>query len=115
MKYYIIAGEASGDLHGSNLMKGLYAADNRADCRYWGGSLMDSVYKSHQIGSALVHDYKDEAVIGFTQVLLRVVVSVVVVHIIGVSENGFRHSDRSCYLLSCDLPLSYCIHITRRE
>lgn len=71
MKYYIIAGEASGDLHGSNLMKGLYAADNRADCRYWGGSLMDSVYKSHQIGSALVHDYKDEAVIGFTQVLLR--------------------------------------------
>lgn len=71
MKYYIIAGEASGDLHGSNLMKGLYAADNRADCRYWGGSLMDSVYKSHQVGSALVHDYKDEAVIGFTQVLLR--------------------------------------------
>lgn len=71
MKYYIIAGEASGDLHGSNLMKGLYAADNRADFRYWGGPLMDSVYKSHQVGSALVHDYKDEAVIGFTQVLLR--------------------------------------------
>ncbi|MGP1393196.1 MAG: lipid-A-disaccharide synthase [Candidatus Cryptobacteroides sp.] len=71
MKYYIIAGEASGDLHGSNLMKGLYAADNRADCRYWGGPLMDSVYKSHQVGSALVHDYKDEAVIGFTQVFLR--------------------------------------------
>ena len=43
MKYYIIAGEASGDLHGSNLMKGLYSEDPAADIRFWGGSLMNAV------------------------------------------------------------------------
>ena len=37
MKYYLIAGEASGDLHGSNLMRGLYARDPEADIRFWGG------------------------------------------------------------------------------
>ena len=47
MKYYIIAGEASGDLHGSNLMKGIYAEDSQADIRFWGGDLMESVWKSH--------------------------------------------------------------------
>lgn len=71
MKYYLIAGEASGDLHGSNLMKGLYANDKEADCRFWGGALMDSVYKENQAGSALVHDYKEEAVMGFSQVVLN--------------------------------------------
>ena len=40
MRYYIIAGEASGDLHGSNLMKGLYAEDPEAEVRFWGGDLM---------------------------------------------------------------------------
>ena len=40
MRYYIIAGEASGDLHGSNLMKGIYAEDPQADIRFWGGDLM---------------------------------------------------------------------------
>ena len=70
-KYDIIAGEASGDLHGSNLMRGLYAEDPGADIRFWGGSLMDSVYREHQDGSGLVRDYKDGAVIGFTQILLR--------------------------------------------
>ena len=48
MKYYIIAGEASGDLHGSNLMKGLYQEDPEADVRFWGGELMDGVYKAHR-------------------------------------------------------------------
>ncbi len=48
MKYYIIAGEASGDLHGSNLMKGIYAEDPQADIRFWGGDLMDSVWNSYQ-------------------------------------------------------------------
>ena len=43
MKYYIVAGEASGDLHGSNLMKGLYAQDPGADVRFWGGELMNAV------------------------------------------------------------------------
>ncbi len=69
MRYYIIAGEASGDLHGSNLMRGLYAEDPKADVRFWGGGLMDAVYKEHQNGTGLVKDYKDGAVIGFTQIL----------------------------------------------
>lgn len=57
MKYYIIAGEASGDLHGSNLMKGLYARDPEADIRFWGGNLMNEVYKANQSGNGLVQDY----------------------------------------------------------
>lgn len=44
MRYYIIAGEASGDLHGSNLMKGIYAEDPGAEIRFWGGDLMVSVW-----------------------------------------------------------------------
>ena len=56
MKYYIIAGEASGDLHGSNLMKGLYAQDPLADIRFWGGEKMDAVFKAHQQGIGLVQD-----------------------------------------------------------
>lgn len=71
MRYYIIAGEASGDLHGSNLMKGLYAEDPEADIRFWGGDLMNTVYKAHSQGDGLVQDYKDGAVIGFVQVLLK--------------------------------------------
>ena len=49
MRYYIIAGEASGDLHGSNLMKGIYAEDPQADIRFWGGDLMSDVWhlKNH--------------------------------------------------------------------
>ena len=43
MKYYIIAGEASGDLHGANLMKSLYKEDPKADIRFWGGDLMQNV------------------------------------------------------------------------
>ena len=42
MRYYIIAGEASGDLHGSNLMKGLAAKDPEAEFRFWGGDLMQA-------------------------------------------------------------------------
>jgi len=71
MKYYIIAGEASGDLHGSNLMKGLYAQDAGADVRFWGGPLMDGVYKAHQQGQGLVKDYRDTAVMGYLEVLLK--------------------------------------------
>jgi lipid-A-disaccharide synthase len=43
MKYYIIAGEASGDLHGSNLMKALYKEDVNANIRFWGGDLMQKL------------------------------------------------------------------------
>ena len=71
MKYYIIAGEASGDLHGSNLMKGLYAQDPSADIRFWGGDLMNGVYKAHQAGKGLVRDYRATAVMGFWEVLLK--------------------------------------------
>ena len=42
MKYYIIAGEASGDLHGSNLIKALFKQDNNAIVRCWGGDLMEN-------------------------------------------------------------------------
>ena len=71
-RYYIIAGEASGDLHGSNLMRGIFQEDPSAQVRFWGGALMDSVYRDHQVpGGGLVRDYKDGAVMGFTQILLH--------------------------------------------
>lgn len=63
MKYYIIAGEASGDLHGSNLMKALYKQDTNAEIRFWGGDLMKSV------GGELVTHYKERAFMGFYEVL----------------------------------------------
>ena len=63
MKYYIIAGEASGDLHGANLMKALYQEDTNADIRFWGGDLMKAV------GGTLVSHYKERAFMGFFEVL----------------------------------------------
>ena len=63
MKYYIIAGEASGDLHGSNLMKALLIEDTKADFRFWGGDLMQ------QVGGTLVKHYKERAFMGFAEVL----------------------------------------------
>lgn len=71
MKYYIIAGEASGDLHGSNLMRGIYAKDPEADIRFWGGALMDEVFHAHQDGRGMVQDYRDGAVMGFVEVALK--------------------------------------------
>ena len=71
MKYYLIAGEASGDLHGSNLMRGLYARDPEADIRFWGGGLMDAVFKEHQQGSGLVRDYREGAVMGIWEVFVQ--------------------------------------------
>ncbi|HSN48449.1 MAG TPA: hypothetical protein VLR29_06775, partial [Flavobacterium sp.] len=65
MKYYIIAGEASGDLHGSNLMKALHKEDSNADIRFWGGDLMQSV------GGTLVKHYKELAFMGFVEVLFH--------------------------------------------
>lgn len=65
MKYYIIAGEASGDLHGSNLIKGICAKDPDADIRFWGGDLMD---RACQGKGYLVHHYKDDAIMGFWEV-----------------------------------------------
>ena len=71
MKYYIIAGEASGDLHGSNLMKGLYEEVAEARVRFWGGPLMDAVYREHETGEGLVEDYRGGAVMGVFEVLRK--------------------------------------------
>ena len=99
MKYYIIAGEASGDLHGSNLMKGIYAEDPHAEVRFWGGDCMVGVWAgfrnnpSHSYGAGpslcgqrgstvsetnphrqhdgLVKHYKEGAVMGFVEVLAK--------------------------------------------
>ena len=99
MKYYIIAGEASGDLHGSNLMKGIYAEDPQAEIRFWGGDCMHEVWNRFQnratplaagggtqpegmggvvlkpvpdfVQSGLVRHYKDGAVMGFVEVLAK--------------------------------------------
>lgn len=75
MKYYIIAGEASGDLHGSNLMKGIYAEDPQAEIRFWGGDLMESVWSISRnaldLRSGLVRHYKDGAIMGFVEVLTK--------------------------------------------
>jgi lipid-A-disaccharide synthase len=65
MKYYIIAGEASGDLHGSNLMKALYQEDVHADIRFWGGDLME------QVGGTLVKHYRELAFMGFAEVIFN--------------------------------------------
>ncbi|EDP71420.1 lipid A disaccharide synthase, glycosyltransferase family 19 protein [Flavobacteriales bacterium ALC-1] len=65
MKYYIIAGEASGDLHGSNLMKALYKQDDKANIRFWGGDLMQSV------GGELVMHYKERQFMGFAEVIFN--------------------------------------------
>lgn len=65
MKYYLIVGEASGDLHASNLMKALQQHDPEADFRFFGGDLMAAV------GGSLVKHYKDMAYMGFIPVLLH--------------------------------------------
>ena len=65
MKYYIIAGEASGDLHGSNLMKALYVEDPKADIRFWGGDLMQ------QTGGTLAKHYRELAFMGFIEVVFN--------------------------------------------
>lgn len=65
MKYYIISGEASGDLHGSNLMKAIQHVDTNADFRFWGGDLMQSV------GGTLVKHYKELAFMGFIEVVMN--------------------------------------------
>ena len=71
MKFYLIAGEASGDLHGSNLMRGIYARDPEADIRFWGGGLMDAVFREHRQGAGLVRDYREGAVMGFWEVFVH--------------------------------------------
>ncbi|MDG1803406.1 lipid-A-disaccharide synthase [Flavicella sp.] len=65
MKYYIIAGEASGDLHASNMMKALQKEDPNAEFRFWGGDLMQAV------GGTLVKHYKELSFMGFVEILMN--------------------------------------------
>lgn len=65
MKYYLIAGEASGDLHASNLMKAIAKEDEKAEFRFFGGKLM------RDVGGECVKDYKEMAYMGFIPVLLN--------------------------------------------
>ena len=65
MKYYLIVGEASGDLHASNLMKSLKASDPTAEFRFFGGDLMT------EVGGERVKHYKELAYMGFIPVLLH--------------------------------------------
>ena len=65
MKYYIIAGEASGDLHASNLMKAILQEDVHAEFRFWGGDLMEAV------GGTLVKHYRELAFMGFLEVVMN--------------------------------------------
>lgn len=63
MKYYLVAGEASGDLHGANLMKALKTLDKEAEFRFFGGDLMQAE------GGALVRHYSEMAYMGFAEVV----------------------------------------------
>ena len=63
MKYYLIAGEASGDLHGANLMRALQQIDPEAEFRFWGGDRMEAV------GGKLIKHYRDLAFMGFREVV----------------------------------------------
>jgi lipid-A-disaccharide synthase len=65
MKYYLIAGERSGDLHGANLLKGIKENDPEAIFRGWGGDMMQAE------GMELVTHYKDTAFMGFLEVALN--------------------------------------------
>jgi len=65
MKYYLIAGEASGDLHGSNLMRQIKTSDPNAEFRFWGGDLM-----KEQSENMVVH-YRETAFMGLSDVLLN--------------------------------------------
>jgi len=66
MKYYIISGEASGDLHGSNLIKELKKLDHAADIRCWGGDLME------QAGAKVIKHYRELAFMGFAEVIQNI-------------------------------------------
>ena len=65
MRYFLIAGEASGDLHASNLMRAIQQTDSSAEFRYYGGDKMQAV------GGTLLRHYKDIAYMGFVTVLLH--------------------------------------------
>src|ERR1044072_343063 len=65
MRYYLIAGEASGDLHGSNLIKAIHQQDPQANIRCWGGDHMQAA------GATMVKHYRELAFMGFVEVLMH--------------------------------------------
>jgi lipid-A-disaccharide synthase len=65
MRYYIIAGEASGDLHGGNLVRAIHRQDGTADVRCWGGEHMEAA------GATVVKHYRELAFMGFVEVLIH--------------------------------------------
>ena len=65
MKYYLIAGEASGDLHGANLMQAIKQKDAQADFRFFGGDLMRAQ------GGVLVKHYREMAYMGLMEVIVH--------------------------------------------
>lgn len=69
MKYYIIAGEASGDLHGGNLIRGLIDSDPQAEFRFWGGEKMAAAVAER---GKMVHHYKETAIMGYIEVLKNI-------------------------------------------
>ena len=66
MKYYIIAGEPSGDIYGSRLINEIKKSESGANIRFWGGDLMK------ESGGTLVRHYKDLAFMGFFEVLTNI-------------------------------------------
>lgn len=66
MKYYVIAGEASGDIHGSNLIKAIQKLDPQAEFRCWGGDLMAAA------GGKVVKHYRELAFMGFWEVFINI-------------------------------------------
>ena len=65
MKYYIISGEASGDLHASNLVKELFKIDAQANIRAWGGDLVQAA------GASLARHYREHAIMGLGQIIMK--------------------------------------------
>src|SRR5690554_5163934 len=84
MKYYIIAGEASGDLHAANLMKSLKKYDSDAVFRFWGGDLMQAQ------GGTLVKHYRELDFMGFTEVLFNLKTILKNIRFCKLGIDGFR-------------------------
>ena len=99
MKYYLIVGEASGDLHASNLMRALKEQDAQADFRFFGGDLMSAV------GGTRVKHYKELAYMGFIPVLL---------HLRTIFKNMDKFSNCFCRSLSDNCSFSTIASMTKR-
>ena len=82
MKYYLIVGEASGDLHASNLMKALKEQDAEAEFRFFGGDLMSAV------GGTCVKHYKELAYMGFIPQEIGLVMLLVVSLMLALFARG---------------------------